>query len=162
MSDRFCAHLGRDPYEFTSFSIQCYEQYLRWVLDIGGIQKHDSIRTNWNYIRMLYRHHCGWKISWRTNLQGQLSYPWCSWWSGWSDIVYWWCFVARISTAIGEKIQVRHERRGLKMCSSDLVRSSLELWTSSFISETLGSCDRPSRHDHRVCDKTRNREYDEQ
>ena len=41
-----------------SCSTQFYQQYLCWVLDRGGIQKKDNLKTNWYYIQMLYCDRC--------------------------------------------------------------------------------------------------------
>lgn len=59
-NDRICVYLNHDPYtSLGSCSTQFYQQYLRWVLDRGGIQKKDSLKTNWYYIRMPHRDRCG-------------------------------------------------------------------------------------------------------
>lgn len=39
-----------------------YEELLRWCLDSGGIQRLDSLKTEWNYIRMLHRDMCNYNM----------------------------------------------------------------------------------------------------
>ena len=59
-NDRFCVYLNYDPYtSLGSCNTQFYQQYLRWVLDRGEIQKKDSFKKNWYYIRMLHRDRYG-------------------------------------------------------------------------------------------------------
>ncbi|KAI9765002.1 MAG: hypothetical protein M1840_007924 [Geoglossum simile] len=54
--EKFCIHIGRDPYDaLASCQAQLFQQYLHWILDRGSVQRLNSLITNWNYIRMLYR-----------------------------------------------------------------------------------------------------------
>lgn len=59
-SSRFSEFINRDPYEYlSSCDIQTWESFLRWSLDLGGLQKLDSLRTKWRYVQMWYHDKCG-------------------------------------------------------------------------------------------------------